>query len=411
MNTDKLYQKNQYLKKCTSKIVEITQSENTICLILDQTIFFPTGGGQSCDKGKINDLEVSDVYEKDGLVFHQIQNNHSNIVWNIGEEVICEIDWEHRFLNMQRHCGEHILSGILYREYGGINKGFHMGEHYMTIDISLETMPEIKELTWEMAQRAEALANQVIWSNAPVTIKHFDTREEAAALPLRKMLVLDQDISIVCIGDTENPADCVACCGTHPDTAGQVGLIKILKVESYKGMFRIYCEAGRKAMDIFNQYQEIFSYLSKRYSAGTGDLLDKMAVQEDKARAVRTELYTLKQALIRDRLSSISDELKTLNPSKQHLFVKEYDDMKIDDLLNIGRPLIPELSLLLLLVSRKDKTVLLFSDGRLDCGKLVKENAPIYQGKGGGSSTNARALFPKAESIDVFVDLLEKHLR
>ncbi|WP_312654186.1 alanyl-tRNA editing protein [Aminipila sp.] len=413
MNTDKLYQKDQYLKSCNAKLVDVTQSKNCFTLVLNQTIFFPTGGGQSCDKGKINNLEVVNVYEKEGIIFHEVQCNNSNIVLNIDDEVCCEIDWQYRFLNMQRHCGEHILSGIFYREYGGINRGFHMGETYMTIDISLEENPEIKTLTWEMVKKAEEYANQVIWSNAPITIRHFQTREEAAHLPLRKALAIDKDISIVCVGDINNPADCVACCGTHPSTAGQVGFLKILKVESYKGMFRVYCEAGRRAMEIFNTYHEIMTKLNKKYSATPDDLLDKMTAQEEKTKAVRAELHTLKQSVIKDRIATLSVDLKSLGSSsqKKNILIKEYDDMKIDDLLNIGRPLISQLSQLLIIVSRPEKTMLLFSDGKIDCGKLVKENASIYQGKGGGNNTSARAIFPKVESIDTFLDLLDKHLR
>ncbi len=380
---------------------------------MDQTIFFPTGGGQSCDKGKINDFEVSDVYEKEGIIFHKVRCNDSNIVWNIGDEVCCEIDWEHRFLNMQRHCGEHILSGIFYREYGGVNRGFHMGDSYMTIDINLEENPAITVLTWEMAERAEQLANQVIWSNAPVVIRHFETNQEAADLPLRKALTIDKDISIVCVGDTENPADCVACCGTHPSTAGQVGLVKILRLENYKGMFRIYCEAGSRAMEIFNTYHHIITKLNNKYSANSEDLLDKMAVQEEKTKALRNQFHLLRQSIIKERIQALSIDLEALKTSSDQtsIIAKEYNDMALDDLLTIGRALTSQLTKLLAIISRTDNTVLLFSDGKIDCGKLVKENAAIYQGKGGGNNTNARAIFPKNDFIDTFIDLLEKHLR
>lgn len=414
MNTLKLYQKDRYLKKCNANIKEILPYEKGFTLILDQTIFFPTGGGQSCDIGKINNFAVNNVYEKENIVFHEVQCNNSNIVFNVGDEVSCEIDWNHRFLNMQRHCGEHILSGIFFREYGGINRGFHMGDSYMTLDISLEENSEYKTLTWEMAKSVEKLANEVIWSNAPVIIRYFENKQEASELPLRKPLTIDKDISIVCVGDINNPSDCVACCGTHPTTAGQVGLIKILKVEHYKGMFRVYCEAGEKALNIFDNYHEILTALNNKYSANTDDLINKIAVQDEKTKAVKSELSKLKQSVIKSRIADLSDALKSINSSSQNskLFIKEYDDMKVDDLLNIGRPLTSELpSILLLIVSRPNKTILLFSDGKINCGKLVKENAPIYQGKGGGNDTNARALFPKEEYIDTFLDLLDKHLK
>ncbi|QHI72547.1 alanine--tRNA ligase [Aminipila terrae] len=288
-----------------------------------------------------------------------------------------------------------------------------MGEDYMTIDISLEAMPEIKTLTWEMAKEAEYFANQVIWSDAPVIMRHFKTQAEAADLPLRKPLAIDEDITIVCVGDVNNPADCVACCGTHPGSAGQVGLIKILKVENYKGMFRIYCEAGRRAMEIFDSYHEILTTLNNKYSAGSKDLLDKMSGQEEKNKAVRNELYVLKQSVIKERIFALTAYLESLNAisDQDAVITKEYNDMKIDDLLNIGRAMIPYLTKVLAIICRTDNTVLLFSNGKIDCGKLVKDNAAIYQGKGGGNNTSARAIFSKDEFIDTFIDLLNKHLR
>ena len=97
----------------------------------------------------------------------------------------------------------------------------------MTLDIRLEGDSKYDKVTWEMAEHIELCANQVIWSGAPVITRHFDTSEEASRLPLRKALAIDEDITIVSVGDPDSPADCVACCGTHPATAAEVGLIQI----------------------------------------------------------------------------------------------------------------------------------------------------------------------------------------
>ena len=122
-------------------------SKNTSCLVLDSTIFFPTGGGQSCDLGTINGVEVIDVFEKENIVYHILKGCDASI--ETGDTVSLEIDWDRRFDNMQRHCGEHILSGIFFRLFGGVNRGFHMGEDYMTIDISLEADENYSEINWE----------------------------------------------------------------------------------------------------------------------------------------------------------------------------------------------------------------------------------------------------------------------
>ena len=126
-------------------------------MTLDRTIFFPTGGGQSCDVGmiKLPTREadpVIDVKEKGGLIIHRIAGAADNAeLYSPGTEVFLDIDWDRRFDNMQRHLGEHILSGAFYHLYKAANKGFHMGDKYMTIDIS-------KKIDWSMAKKAEAYA-------------------------------------------------------------------------------------------------------------------------------------------------------------------------------------------------------------------------------------------------------------
>lgn len=400
METKKLYQQNVYLQQCESTILKL-QDENLV--VLDQTVFFPVGGGQGCDLGTIDQVDVQEVFEKDGVVFHRIADTSR---FSEGQTVSCRIDWNRRFDHMQRHCGEHILSGMFFREYGGVNRGFHMGEEYMTVDISLEEKPEFTEITWDMAQHVEVCTNEAIWSNAPVTVLRFESRKDAEKMPLRKKLALDEDISIVCVGDINNASDCVACCGTHPSTAGQVGLVKIYKVEHYKGMFRIYFEAGKRALQDYDRKHDLITTLGNRYSAGAHDLLNKIKTQDEKNKEVRQELYVLKQSVIAQRIESLRPQV-----SSGEIVIAAFDDLKVNDLMSIGRPLIPEIKKLLFLVSSTENTLLLFSDGTVDCGKLVKENASIYRGKGGGNASSARAMFPKTDDLETFMDLIEKHLR
>ena len=402
MKVKRLFKEDVYLREATSKITSVISRDDKTFVTLDQTIFFPTGGGQSCDGGKLGDFDVVDVFEEGEDIFHRIVGEEA-LNLNTGDEVKLSIDWDRRFDNMQRHCGEHILSGVFYQLYGGVNRGFHMGEDYMTIDISLEENPEFDKISWEMAKEAELRANMVIWQNLPVITRHFDSKEEAAELPLRKALAFNEDITIVCVGNVDNPADCVACCGTHPSTSGQVGMVKIYKVESNKGMFRIYFEAGQRA---FRQYQERFDVLTtleNRLSAGISDLLNKYDAQQEKAKDVRNQLYHLKKSVIKREVEEIKREICPA-------YVRKYDILSIDDILDIGRELQGAIPTIAFLVHNPSNTVLLFSDS-FDCGKLVKENASIYNGKGGGNKQNARAIFGKKDYVDTFIDLIEKHIR
>ncbi|MFQ9892056.1 MAG: alanyl-tRNA editing protein [Emergencia sp.] len=401
MYTKRLYQEDVYLKEADVQVSDIVTRDGQVFLIFDQTVFFPTGGGQSCDTGTVDQFHIIDVFEEEDQVLHRLEEKECKL--SIGDKVHISIDWERRFDNMQRHCGEHILSGKFYELYGGVNRGFHMGEDYMTIDISLEDDPAFDKISWEMAKEAELRTNQAIWANLPVITRHFDNRKEAENLPLRKALAFDEDITIVCVGDVENPADCVACCGTHPSSAGQVGMVKIYKVESNKGMFRIYFEAGERAFRQYQRRYDVLTALENKLSAGFSDLMPKYEAQQEKSRLVRDELYHLKKWTIEKETQDIKSQI---TPA----FVRKYDKLSINDILEIGKGIVGSIPTIAFLVHQPSNTVLLFTD-KHDAGKLVKENADIYGGKGGGNKNSARAIFAKAEYIDTFIDLIEKHLR
>ncbi len=386
-------------------------------LVLAETIFFPEGGGQPWDLGTIDEVALAGVLEADGLVYHILASKPS-AAFVPGQAVRLVLDWERRFDHMQRHCGEHILSGIFFNEFGGVNRGFHMGDEYMTIDISLEHDPIHETVTWDMASHAELLANQAIWQNLPVITRRFERKEDAAGIPLRKPLAVDEDISIVCVGSPENPSDCVACCGTHPTTSGQVGLLKIYKVENYKGMFRIYFDAGNRALADYRAKHQLIATLGKKFSAGTEDLLDKIQARDAKNTETRNGFHTLRQSVIQSRVDEIASAGEQLQQDRQvtglpkvPIIARSYDDLPPDDLLTIGRAMTGKFKGLLILHYPSAHTLFLFSDGKPDCGKLVKDHLEIYNGKGGGNATSSRIIFSKPEYPELFIDLIEKHLR
>lgn len=440
MMTTKLYQIDTYLKEWDARILAAKPAADGDCLIqLDQTAFFPEGGGQGADHGKVRItgseketvFSVVDVQEDGDLIWHTVclpdpadgssePTGELCTILSEGCKVHCILDWDRRFEHMQRHCGEHLLSGAFYRLFGGANHGFHMGQDYMTIDIALEDQSPV---TLEMAHQAEMLANQAIWDDLPVSVSYFDTREKAEQLPLRKALAFDEAISIVTIGklsetsDTE-PADCVACCGTHPSTTGQVGLIKIYKVEKYKDMTRIYCDAGRKALTDYQRKHEILTNEANRYSASVEEFPEKLRIQEEKMNAVRNELYHLKKAYIeaeKEKLDAVLGDIDQ-SGSKTPVILYPLLHLSMDDAFTMAKSYMGNIQagkthpLLLLYVPAQTSCVLV-SDGTVHCGKLVKEYASFYQGKGGGNDVSARAIFTSDEDARLFADLLSKHLK
>ncbi|MBQ0079322.1 MAG: alanyl-tRNA editing protein [Eubacterium sp.] len=408
MTVKKLWQEDVYTKEWDAVITEVSTVDNgNLKIYLDQTAFFPEGGGQSCDLGFMNDMKVIDVQEDGKEVVHTVSPEGAKLP-KAGDKVHCTLDWDHRFDNMQRHCGEHILSGICYDLFGGVNRGFHMGHDAMTIDISLEEDPKITELTYDMVMEAELAANRVIWSNAPVTVMRFETRKGTENLPLRKALAFDEDISIVCVGSPENAADCVACCGTHPATAGQVGLIKIFRVEKNKGMFRIFFEAGERALEAVRTRHDILYKLSMRYSSTIEDFPVKLKAAEDKQNATKAKLVHVTNALIAKESAELDAKAEE---SAENVIVHKLEVLSMDDAFNMAKPYMGKTKKLLMLYSIVDTSFILVSSGKPACGKLVKEYASFYNGKGGGNDVSARAIFTNEEDAMLFADLISKHLK
>ena len=422
MLTEKLYSQDVYMKECQARVTEVVPFEGGHKIALDRTVFFPEGGGQPADRGVLlpadrtmsdedGVIEIYDVHESEGIVYHYADENQH--LPSPGDTVTCRLDYGWRFINMQRHLGEHILSGAFADLYGGVNRGFHMGDSYITVDIRLENDPAFDQITWEMCVEAEHAINDIIWKDLPVTVSHFTDPKQAAAMPLRKDLSdalaeNDEEITIVTVGDMDKPADCVACCGTHPSGTAQVGLVKIYKVEKNKDMFRIYFDCGKYAMNDYDEKHRIITDISDRHSAGLEDLEKKMAAEEAKNSEVRAHMNTIVRSLAAVRAEDILTQAKE---QPDQVIYRKYDDFTCDDILKIGKIIGPELKKPALILSEQEHTVMLFSDGSIHCGNLVRENANIYGGKGGGSDVQARAIFPDNKNIETFVDLIDKHLR
>ena len=238
MVTEKLYYADPFMKEFTATVLSCEETKKGYLVTLDRTAFYPEGGGQPADHGAMNGFAVTDVHEKEGVIFHNVEGKVE-----IGETVSCSIDWARRFDHMQQHSGEHILSGILCADYNCDNVGFHMGADTVTIDYNTE-------ITWEQCLAAEAKANAAIYADTPCDIS-FPSREALDALDYRSKKELYGEVRIVAFPG----ADCCACCGTHVLRAGQVGLVKILSCQKFRSGVRMEILCGERA----------FRYLSACY--------------------------------------------------------------------------------------------------------------------------------------------------
>ncbi|MBQ2719996.1 MAG: alanyl-tRNA editing protein [Clostridia bacterium] len=234
--TKKIFNSDPYLKKFEATVTACEENKGKFDLTLDQTAFFPTGGGQPHDDGEIDGAVVFDVYEKDGEIYHTVDRPIE-----VGKKVVCEIDFEKRFMLMQNHSGEHILSGIVHRKHGYNNVGFHMGSDFITVDFD-------GPLTAEQIAEAEAETNAMIAQNLDI-LTYFPSAEELEKLNYRSKKELTGEVRMV-----EVPgADLCACCGTHVKKTGEIGLVKIVEFMKYKGGVRLSILCGSRALEDYNK--------------------------------------------------------------------------------------------------------------------------------------------------------------
>ena len=243
--TEKLYYLDSHLREFTAVVRSCEEQKGGWAVTLDRTAFFPEGGGQPADTGTIGDARVLDVHEKNGRILHSVDRPLT-----AGESYPCALDWEQRLRRMQNHSGEHVVSGLIYREHGFDNVGFHMGADCMTMDYS-------GELSWEELMRIEQLANETVRADLPLHI-WFPEGEELARLFYRSKLDLTENVRIVEIPGVDR----CACCAPHVDRTGEVGLIKILTAERHRGGVRITALCGMDAVEEARRRQESVTAIS-----------------------------------------------------------------------------------------------------------------------------------------------------
>uniref|UniRef100_UPI002D7FB1CC alanyl-tRNA editing protein n=1 Tax=Oscillibacter sp. TaxID=1945593 RepID=UPI002D7FB1CC len=280
--TQKLYYDDAFLREFPAEVLSCEAAGEVWKVVLDQTAFYPEGGGQPADQGVLKtpagDVPVTDVHEKDGAVVHTC-----SAPVEAGTVVTGVLDWARRFDHMQQHSGEHILSGILCRLYGCDNVGFHLGAEAVTIDYNTD-------ITWEQALEAERLANETVWADRETEI-FYPSPEELAALDYRSKKELTGQVRIV-----EFPeADRCACCGTHVERAGQAGPIKVLSCQKFREGVRMEILCGNRALRYLSGTYDQARAVGQRLSVKPLETLAAVERLEDELSAAKARIADLEQ--------------------------------------------------------------------------------------------------------------------
>ena len=280
METEKLYYADPFLKEFTATVLDCQAGKNGYTVTLDRTAFYPEGGGQPADHGTLDGAAVTDVHEKNGVIFHNVDR-----AVEIGKTVSGFIDWARRFDHMQQHSGEHICSGLICGRYGCDNVGFHMGTDIVTIDFNAD-------IPWEELLEIEEQANRYIQEDHPIDIQ-FHRGAELDAIDYRSKKPLEGDVRIVAFPG----ADCCACCGTHVLRSGQVGLVKFLSVQKFREGVRIELLCGQRALDYLSRTWEQAKTIGQHLSVKPVDAAAAVERLEGELSALKMRCAGLEEAV------------------------------------------------------------------------------------------------------------------
>ncbi|MBC7473499.1 MAG: alanyl-tRNA editing protein, partial [Candidatus Sericytochromatia bacterium] len=231
--TEKLYYNEPHTLEFTANVTDIISYNNNYAIFLDKTYFYPTSGGQPFDTGYIGTAKIVDVFEKDGKVFHISESSLEK------NSFPAKIDYYRRLEHLQHHTGQHLLSQAFIQIIKAPTISFHLGLETATIEIV------IKDLNIEQVNEVEDLANNIIYENRKINV-HYVDESEVNNLNLRKPPKKkgDQGVRII---EIEN-FDMSACGGTHAQSTGELGMIKIIGWEKYKGNIKVEFICGRRAL-------------------------------------------------------------------------------------------------------------------------------------------------------------------
>ena len=380
--TRKLYYEDGYQTSFTATIISCEIGEKGYEVVLNQTAFYPEGGGQPADTGTLKDAQVIDVQIKEGVIYHR-----TNKPLEVGEEVQGQIDFRRRFDLMQQHSGEHIVSGIVKSKYGYNNVGFHLNHDYMTCDFD-------GELTKEQIQEIELLANEAIYKNLPIDGVIYK-EDEIKEKDYRSKLDLTGAIRLVTISEY----DICACCGVHVKTTGEIGMIKCVSSERHRGGVRMTWLCGKRALKDYDKKQEIVSESAKVLSSKSDGVVKHLTKLQRELNEAKQKVVGLTNELFQYKSEAY---LKTDKPA---LMIYEAE-LQGDNLRR-----------LCLMISEKTDKVVLVLTGEAENFKYAlsakeKDICPFnkllterFNGKGGGKSELCQGnLVGSKEEIEAFFD-------
>lgn len=380
--TEKLYYNDTYKLEFEGKVLSIENWNDKFAVLLEKTYFYPTSGGQPNDIGFINNVPVIDVVEKNGNIYHILDNK---IFENL---VLCKIDYERRLENSQNHTGQHLLSQSFIRIKKSPTISMHIGQNFSTIEIVTDSLNN------EDIIKVENLANQIIYENRKINVLYL-SEDEINNYNLRKKYkkkTSNGDIRVIEIEDF----DLSPCGGTHLRSTGEIGIIKIISFEKYKGNYRVHFLCGKKALLDYRYKNFAIKNISNKFSSSEYDLERIISKFIDDFDKNKKELNTIKKDFYNLLSSTLLNEAIIINDKR--IIIKEENNHNIK---YISQNLIKNENTLSFLFSESDnKYNIIFSssdDVNINLNNLFKKIFNDLSCKGGGKNNFVQGSIDKID--------------
>lgn len=370
---EKLYYIDQYIRNFTAEIEEILEIDNKYHILLNKTAFFPGGGGQFCDLGKIDINNVTNVYEKNGKVYHVLEKRPIKI-----HKVKCEIDWERRIDGMHQHFGQHVLSGSFFKLLNANTVSFHLGKEISTVDIQ-------GTLSEEDIRKVEKYANEMISEDIKVETLTPSKKELKKIWIRRDIPNTDEEIRILKIGDLDSNA----CCGVHPKSTLELRMIKIKKWEKNKGATRIEFLAGKRAINYSLSRDFYLTNICRYLSCNEQESINGIKNIYDKLENIIQVNRRLEDELTTYEISDmIKNSFKLDNIS---IIKKIYNNKNIKYISKVASKITEnENTIALLGLITEGKVNIIFASSNdikgINMNNLLKDSIILVDGKGGGNT-------------------------
>jgi alanyl-tRNA synthetase len=408
-----LFYRDAYTAEFAAKVRSIEKEKEKFVLSLEDTAFYPEGGGQPGDRGKIGGVPVLDVRKKDGEIFHYLQDrpeDRESKAVEPGSTVRGELDWERRFDFMQQHTGQHILSAILFREFGLPTVSVHQGEENTSIEIEADSLGKEELLQLEDAAMGLIAENRRIET-------FFVDEEELGNYDLRREPKVSGTIRIVRI----EGCDAVACGGVHTATTGEVRLIRCMGEEKIRGRLRLHWKIGERALNDYREKCRIISRLTDLFSASQPELLPRVEAASEELLALRRDYKLLEQrlaALEGEKLLASEARGLRLGDTVIRIVSASYTGKGKDFLKNLATRMVEEETAAFCGVNETDKGLQWIIGLGAEAEKAVnlddrlKELIAPIGGKGGGRAPLRQGLAEKGADprrlFDAFEGLFEE---